>query len=299
MIEVNIVGQLGNQLFQYACARQLQEIYGGEILLNTYEMRKNTPHFKLSLLDYKLNENVILEEKKPLTAVDANSIFVKIMRQFFPNFYFRMNIKRGVFIWKSAKVYKELPKLQVKHREHIVLNGYWQCDKYFQEIQEILRKELKPKQGLLEHNKELFEKIKTTNSICVTIRRGDFMNKKNKATFYVCNEKYFDKAMDTIKKLYDNCVFFAFSDDIEWVKENIKFPGEVYYEQGDDPAWEKLRLMSACKHFILSNSSFSWWAQYLSENTDKTVIAPERWYNRGKNKKADIYQDFWRIIELD
>ena len=298
MIEVNIVGRLGNQLFQYACARQLQEIYGGEILLNTYEMRKNTPNFKLSLLDYKLNENVRLEENIPLTAVNADSIFVKIMRQFFPNFYFNMNAKRGVFIWKSAKIYKELPQLPVKQTEHIVLNGYWQCDKYFQGIEEILRQELKPKHELLEHNKELFEKIKSTNSICVTIRRGDFMNKKNRANFYVCNEKYFEKDMDTMNTLHDDCVFFAFSDDIEWVKKNIKFPGKVYYERGDDPAWEKLRLMSACKHFILSNSSFSWWAQYLSENIDKTVIAPDRWYNQGKNKKADIYQNNWKSIQV-
>lgn len=297
MIEVNIVGQLGNQLFEYACARQLQEIYGGEILLNTYEMRKNTPNFKLNLLDYELNENIRLEENIPITAVNAESIFVKVMRQFFPNFYFNMNVKRGVFIWKSARTYKELPQLPIKQRDHIVLNGYWQCDKYFQGIEEILRQELKPKQELLEHNKELFEKIKTTNSICVTIRRGDFMNKKNKATFYVCNEKYFEKAMNTMNTLYNDCVFFAFSDDIQWVKENIEFPGKVYYERGDDPAWEKMRLMSACKHFILSNSSFSWWAQYLSENTDKTVIAPDRWYNKGKNKKADIYQNNWKIIK--
>lgn len=59
-----------------------------------------------------------------------------------------------------------------------------------------------------------------------------------------------------------DCTFFGFSDDIDWVKNNMEFPGEVYYESGVDPVWEKLRLMSACKHFVLSNSSFSWWAQY-------------------------------------
>lgn len=298
MIEVNIAGQLGNQLFEYACARQLQEIYGGEILLNTHEMKKNTPNFKLSLLDFRLNENVRLEQNTPLISANADSIIVKFMRKYIPNLYFNMNAKRGVFIWKSARIYKELPKLRSKQHKHIILNGYWQCDKYFKDIKDILRQELQPKQGVLEHNKQLLKKIKSTNSICVTIRRGDFMNKKNIGTFYVCNEKYFKIAMNTMKNLYDDCVFFAFSDDIEWVKQNIEFPGKVYYEQGNDPVWEKMRLMAACNHFILSNSSFSWWAQYLSENTTKTVIAPDRWYNRGRNKRADIYQDNWKIIEV-
>lgn len=73
MIEVNIVGQLGNQLFEYACARQLQEKYGGKIYLNTYEMRQNTPNFRLALLDFNLNENVEVVSERPLK--EANALY--------------------------------------------------------------------------------------------------------------------------------------------------------------------------------------------------------------------------------
>ena len=158
--------------------------------------------------------------------------------------------------------------------------------------------ELTPKEPLQPQNEELYNKIKNTNSVCVTIRRGDFMNEKNKGTFYICDNTYFGNALAYIKKCLPDCTFFGFSDDIDWVKNNMEFPGEVYYESGVDPVWEKLRLMSACKHFVLSNSSFSWWAQYLSNEKKKIVVAPDIWYKTGKHAKADLYQDDWKLIHI-
>ena len=298
MIEINIVGQLGNQLFEYACARQLQEIYGGEIVLNTYEMKKNTPNFRLGLLDFNLNENVRIVSDRPLKAVNADNYSVKLMRKFFPNLYFNIMASKGIFVWKSARVYKELPKLDDKIKRNIVLNGYWQSEKYFSGISEKLKYELTPKYPIKEENKELYEKIKSTESVCVTIRRGDFMNEKNKGTFYICDENYFKEALKKIKELVPNCTFFGFSDDVEWVRENLEFPGEVFFESGKDPVLEKVRLMSACKHFVLSNSSFSWWVQYLSDSEQKKVIAPDIWYKTGKHRHADVYQDNWELIHI-
>lgn len=298
MIEVNIVGQLGNQLFEYACARQLQEKYGGKIYLNTYEMRQNTPNFRLALLDFNLNENVEVVSERPLKEANADNYSVKILRKFFPDLYFNMMAKKGVFVWKSARIYKPLPLLNEKLQKRIVLNGYWQSEKYFSDVAEILRMELTPKEPLQPQNEELYNKIKNTNSVCVTIRRGDFMNEKNKGTFYICDNTYFGNALAYIKKCLPDCTFFGFSDDIDWVKNNMEFPGEVYYESGVDPVWEKLRLMSTCKHFVLSNSSFSWWAQYLSNEKKKNVVAPDIWYKTGKHAKADLYQDDWKLIHI-
>lgn len=83
-----------------------------------------------------------------------------------------------------------------------------------------------------------------------------------------------------MQELVEDPVICFFSDDIKWVKTNIKIEGaKVYYESGEDPVWEKLRLMYSCKNFIISNSTFSWWAQYLSKNPNKIVISPNRWYN--------------------
>lgn len=298
MIEVNIVGQLGNQLFEYACARKLQALYGETIVLNIYEMKKNTPNFNLGLLDFNLNENVKVVSDKPLSACDSNSVYVKFLRRYTPNLFFEIMSRKGIFIWKSARKYKELPQLNDEISKNIVLNGYWQSEKYFSDIANIIKQEFKPNKMLLEKNVNLYHAIQNSNSVCVTIRRGDFMNDKNKDTFYVCDENYFSEALAEMKRIIPDCTFFGFSDDIEWVKENVKFPGEVYFETGDDPIWEKLRLMSSCKHFILSNSSFSWWAQYLSDESNKVVIAPDIWYKKGKNKHADIYQEGWKLIHI-
>lgn len=162
----------------------------------------------------------------------------------------------------------------------------------FDDIKEVLQKEFTPKHALLDCNKSLYEKIILSNSVCVTIRRGDYIS-NNK--YFLCDKDYFMRAIAEIKKRVTNPVFIFFSDEISWVRDNIKIEGECYYERGNDPIWEKMRLMYSCKHFILSNSSFSWWAQYLSRNPDKIVISPSRWHpNPGWTSKL-IDKNFVKI----
>ena len=126
----------------------------------------------------------------------------------------------------------------------------------------------------------------------MSIRRGDFLDPKYKKLHYVCDEKYFEKAITIIKTKVKNPVFIFFSDDIEWVKTNIKTYGIIcYYESGKDEVFEKLRLMSMCKHFIISNSTFSWWAQYLCKNPYKIVISPRKWLNN--NEESGLIDESW------
>ena len=107
-----------------------------------------------------------------------------------------MMAKKGVFVWKSARIYKPLPLLNEKLQKRIVLNGYWQSEKYFSDVAEILRMELTPKEPLQPQNEELYNKIKNTNSVCVTIRRGVFYEtKKTKVLFYICDNTYFWKML--------------------------------------------------------------------------------------------------------
>lgn len=110
----------------------------------------------------------------------------------------------------------------------------------------------------------------------------------------VCNEEYFQRGIRYIRSRHKNATIFFFSDDIEWVKKNIKVEGPAYYESGKDTLWEKMLLMSSCKHFVISNSTFSWWAQYLSQNNDKIVVAPTRW--RADDNRYEIRQKNWIIL---
>ena len=100
-----------------------------------------------------------------------------------------------------------------------------------------------------------------------------------------------------MKKKVKNAKFYIFSDDINWVKNNIDFGCDVTFVEGNNPNYEELRLMYTCKHFIISNSSFSWWAQHISSNPKKVVIAPNKWFNN-KDQVCDIFEENWIKIEV-
>lgn len=295
MIYVNIRGNFGNQLFEYACARRLQEKYKQTICLNVYNLKKYKKEYTFNLMGYKLNDNVIVEEKKKIPIfANSNNIFYRVFRKLFPNFFYEILKHFGIFIW-LGNTYKEFPDKEFKN---FYLDGYWQSEKYFEDIRDILLEEFVPKNNINESNVEIYKKIEETNSVCVSIRRGDYItNETYRKKFFVCDDKYFDQAFSEIKKYVKQPSFFVCSDDIEWAKENVKIENaEVFFETGKDDVFEKIRMMSKCKNYILSNSSFSWWAQYLSNNDNKTVIAPSIWYANGD--KADIYQKNWKLIEV-
>lgn len=146
-------------------------------------------------------------------------------------------------------------------------------------IRDILLREFTPREAPLPHNRELYETILKSNSVCISIRRGDYLSSENKNNFFVCGRDYFNRAMQRMLELHPDATFVFFSDDIQWVRENIHTPCPCLYERGDDPIWEKLRLMYSCRHFIISNSTFSWWSQWLGRDPHKTVIAPSHWNN--------------------
>ncbi|WP_027636634.1 alpha-1,2-fucosyltransferase [Clostridium butyricum] len=296
-IIINIKGQLGNQMFQYACAKKLQYIYGGEIIINEYYMKRYCPkYFKNSLTGFELNGQVSGCDIKPPLLANEHNIIIRLLKKVVPNLYFSMANKFNSLMWNSDRIYKKFPDLIDK--EYIYLTGYFQSTKYFNDIKSIIKNEFTPKQPLKEVNRNLYNRINSTESVCMTIRRGDFMNNVNKKKLYICNEEYFYKGIRLIKSIIPNAVLFIFSDDIEWCKANLNFDDNTFYESGIDDVWEKLRLMSACKHFIISNSTFSWWSQYLSKNPNKIVIAPSKWYNFGDNSQNDIYEEGWKLIEV-
>lgn len=191
------------------------------------------------------------------------------------------------FFWLNQGYYK-FKKSHWKNKEAI---GCFESAQYFNNIKEKLQEEFTPIYEKLEKNYKLYSSIENSESVCITIRRGDFLADAFKNRFYVCTQAYFYKGIEYMQKHLKNPKFFVFSDDVEWCKNNMKFPEGTEFEDGTDPVWEKLRLMYSCKHFIISNSTFSWWAQYLSRNDEKIVVAPNRW--RNGECKLGIYEDSW------
>jgi hypothetical protein len=295
MIYIDLKGNLGNQLFEYAFARKIQEQTNQKICVNTCFLSKYKPEYHCNLNNYLLNENVSFEDKRALPwFVNTYSGPIRYIKKVFPKAFLKYSSKRGRFIWLH-ETYVDLPIEPVKKDYYLV--GYWQSTKYFSDIDSIIRKEFTPKLPPLEHNRELYDKINHSESICVTIRRGDYVtNEKYRRQFFLCDTPFFLKGIEIIRNKIPNASVICFSDDIDWVKKNVPISGEVYYERGDDPVWEKLRLMSSCKHFVISNSSFSWWSQHLSSNPNKIVVAPSKWYPDGR--RCDIYEDGWELLKV-
>lgn len=296
MIYIDLKGNLGNQLFEYACARAIQEITNEKICINTYFLNKYRPEYKCNLQNYILNDNVCFVDNKPLPwFVNTYAGPMRYIKKLFPKLTFSIGSRFNLFIWLNV-LYKSI-KIN-KRKKDIYMVGYWQSSRYFNHIKQIIYDEFIPKYDLISENKELYEIINKNESICVTIRRGDYIsNPKFKKEYFMCDSDYFVRGINKIRELYPNAVVICFSDDIEWVKNNVRISGEVYYESGKDPVWEKLRMMSMCKHFVISNSSFSWWAQYLSRNDKKVVIAPNKWYPDGR--KCDIFEPNWTLVEME
>ena len=300
MIYIRLQGGLGNQMFEYAFARALSLRFNDQICFDKSGLT-NLTHNVYSLDHFNITDTGFVDNYNPQT---KKKVGYKIMSHFTWRAYNKGGLKKKYkverklqFLFNIFGIYYCTDGYVKTHRslsKDKYLEGYFQSTEYFKEYDEVIKKELIVKDRVLQKNKKLLEEIEKGESVCVHIRRGDYTIVTN---HLVCTIDYYKKAVKLMKKKIKNYKFYIFSDDINWVKENIDFGCDVTYVEGNNPNYEELRLMYTCKHFIISNSSFSWWAQHLSSNDNKVVIAPSKWFN-DKNQVCDIYEDNWIRINV-
>jgi hypothetical protein len=174
------------------------------------------------------------------------------------------------------------------------LDGYWQSENYFKNIRHILLKEFSPAYDLRNGDKEIISGINDSNSVGVHVRRGDYVNLKSANEFHgVCGMDYYSKAISLIKEQTKSPVFFIFSDDPDWCKENFKhIPGVKVVQSKSGQSSAELFLMSMCKHNIIANSSYSWWSGWLNTNETKMVIAPKNWFASANDSKDILPKEY-------
>ena len=311
-IAKSIIGRLGNQMFQYAYCKAIKEMIGGSLAFSfdkVYRQKEadgNTAGFEDSLQYFNVDDYELFEGDINSQYSNKLQLFLYRSLHYIKRRWFKGYSWEFVFSWiglyyyndKSNDFQKDIKYLKKKSifPKCIFCYDFLEEPERFNSIRPSLLNDFTPKQPPIESNKELYEVINANNSVCISVRRGDYLNPQYADSFFICDESYFTKAIEIIKQLVDNPVLVFFSDDIKWVKETIKTNLPSYYESGEDPVWEKLRLMYSCKHFIISNSTFSWWAQYLSRNIDKIVISPDHWTNdKSKDVKHLISNDFITI----
>lgn len=322
MISLIIKDGLGNQLFQYAYTRYLQHLYreqgiDEEIVINPYYIDRYDFR-KVALQNFVLNDSVhFLENEKQRSNMNlfkvrtlmANGFDViqwKLLKKKKPlgEQKFQKRGKRGVYYTYTSQT--EYETVLSKKKNKFVF-GCYQGEKNFAPIADIIRKELEIKTMPSDSNKEMLEKINSTEAVCLHIRRGDYLDPKWKS-LQVCTFEYYNRAINEMLRRVENPTFFVFSnshEDIEWIKANYMFVNEVdgtpirliYVDLGN-PDYEELRLMKSCKHFIISNSTFSWWAAYLSSGNQKNVMVPERW-NLSIENDTVIYLDNWVRVQTN
>jgi hypothetical protein len=260
MIIVRIVGGLGNQMFQYAYAKSLQQ-KGYQVEIDISKFKKYKLHGGYHLDEY----NIDLETSSS-----------------FSNFITRLGFRRSA---KEKSLLFDEKFLNLPKNEYV--KGYFQTEKYFKEIRKILLEQFQIKNALsnstITYKKEI-EKHK--NSCSIHIRRGDFISdKKANKVHGTCSLDYYQKGIDFLNSQFKEVHFFVFSDDILWAKKNLKIENVTFINHKTIPH-EDLLLMSLCRFNITANSSFSWWGAWLNQHKSKVVIAPKQWFVNKENEVA-------------
>ena len=265
MIITKLQGGLGNQLFQYALGRFLSYKLNVPLKLDI-GYYQNDKKRECLLNNFMISALIATEEE--IKKIKSESVFEKIK-----NLFFKRKNEQETFV-ESYSFNQEVLNLP----DNTYLEGFWQNEKYFKDIESIIRKEIVLKESLPFKANLLIELINNVNSVSIHIRRGDYILPKYQKIFYPITIEYYQKAIFLINKKVPNTHFFIFSDDIEWSK-TLFFPKNITYVDSSYGLkdFQELMVMSLCKHNITTNSTFSWWAAWLNSNQNKIVITPKKW----------------------
>lgn len=265
MIVVRLIGGLGNQMFQYAAAKALA-------LATRQTLRIDRNSFK----DYKVHQYGLHHFSIKDTEYSKLDKIVHRIKH--------LNVKKAVY---NETDFRFNPDLHALKGNPLILNGYFQCEDYFIKYKKEIGEAFEISSPLKPITKDLLKKIQCENAVSIHIRRGDYLQSEPHNTD---KTDYYLKAIDVIKARVTDPVFYVFSDDMPWVKENFKIDAVLNYIDFNDPDtnFEDMQLMSSCKHNIIANSSFSWWSAWLNKNPEKIVTAPREWFT--STEEMD-YQD--------
>lgn len=282
MIYARIQGGLGNQLFQYCTGRILADKLDVELGLDIRGYTENSPfgvglgHFNLRAIN---NPNGLPSRKEDGL---GGFIWDRISGG-------HKNIYKTAHLGYDAQVFNLLDGAYIK--------GYWQSEKFFIDHRSQILKDLEIITPPSVENTAALQEIGNCVSVSLHIRRGDYVsNAKYNAMHGTCDLDYYEKAVAfLVEKLGKDLVIFAFSDDPDWVAENLKLPVAVQYmrHNSSEKNYEDLRLMAHCQHHIVANSSFSWWGAWLNPKEAKMILAPKRWYADVSTSNLDIVPSAW------
>lgn len=286
MVAVELIGGLGNQMFQYATARALALSRNEKLFLDNH-----------LFANYALHDYALHHFKIESSFLDKDETVFEPLR-----FYDKARatlLQKKVYHTYEEKDLTYDKKIFESSHKNIFLKGYFQSENYFIRFKDRIRKDFEIISPLKKATIDMLKIIESENSVSLHIRRGDYVsNPEANAVHGTCDLNYYHKAIEMIKEKTENPVFFIFSDDIDWAKQNLKLDHPAYFVDFNDAStnYEDLKLMSSCKHNIIANSSFSWWGAWLNNYQHKTVIAPSKWFKTDIHNSKDIIPESWLKI---
>jgi hypothetical protein len=269
---VTIRGGLGNQMFQAAYATALGNRFGVKPrFVNLAGAARVSRGWELNAFGITADP-VSAFTRARLAAMAAADLKLQ-----------RLGLGGWPGVVSEHAEYAAPPRLE---RAPGILAGYWQGERYFAESAAEVR--------------ALFRTLPPTEApplpdfdparplVAIHVRRGDYVSDPvARALHLVCDENWYRAAWAEMRRTAPMARGLVFSDDPDWARENLALEGDVQYGAGSPgmPAWVDLARMASCQHFVISNSSYSWWAAWLGTHPVKRVIAPREWF-RGRATAA-------------
>ncbi len=280
MIVMNIIGGLGNQMFQYATGLSIARQLGTDLKLDVFDYKNYDLH------RYQLG--IFQIEPQYATRDDVSRMIFSFL-DVPQRIYYRLTGGRrrphGSYYHETVHPDAFFEIMDAK-ADDAYMYGYWQNEKHFIDISEDIFEAFTLRDPLSEKAFEWKSRIESNNSVSMHVRRGDYISNPDAAkVFSQCDETYYRSAVEHISQFMDDPHFFVFSDDLEWVEANFGWLTNKTPVEGVPEAYEEMALMSTCDHNIIANSSFSWWGAWLNQNPDKIVIAPKEWYKEKDGSK--------------
>lgn len=282
---IRFLGGLGNQMFQYALYRALQKrsidvkadisLYKNYTLHNGLELEQ--------IFDIKLNQAT--DWQVQLRDPSNTKWIVRKIRRI-------LGLKNS---YHEEKTPYAFDSSMLQGNEPGLYWGYWQNPTYFQEIEEEIKADFSFVKPLDRQNQEAMDRIRNSNSISIHIRRGDYLT--DTLLGGVCETEYYLKAIQQMQALVSLPKYFVFSDDISWCKENLNLTDceFISWNKGRS-SYIDMQLMAQCKHNIIANSSFSWWAAWLNPHPNKIVICPKTWVSDPKLDTNGLILPGWNRL---
>lgn len=273
---VLITGGLGNQMFSYAFFYVISKKY--RFLFTEIDVNQTTDHHN----GFELNA-VFLGIR--FHKAKYYELVKKLYLSYFARFLFKKVSQKDAGFVKNIYNFNGL---------FSIYQGFWQSELYFKEYEDDIRKLFAFNENTISiKNRIILLDIQACQSVSIHIRRGDYLG--NDQLNNVCTLDYYMSAIQLISSKVTGPVYYLFSDDPEWVKYTFDQPDFIVIDWNENAdSWQDMFLMSHCKHNIIANSTFSWWAAWLNNNDKKIVIAPKKWYSNADDE--DIVPAGWLKI---